>query len=992
MPALINTLASYVPKLITRRLAANPAAPTAPVAEAIPAAALFADIHGFTALTNRLAESSAAGAEELTYLLNVYFEEIIELFTVHGGDVVKFAGDALLALWPTGNTDEDLTSVTLRAAQCGLLVQSMLHNQQVADDVRLSLRLGIGSGNVFTAHVGGVYGRWELLVAGDPLIQMSTAGKRARPGQVVLSPRAWELTREQCLGKELPGGYFGLEDIQTPLPYYSDSPVTLLPKAEAALRAYIPGTVLTRLVAGQSDWLAEVRQITIIFVNLPEIDPGRPDALEQTQRIMSALQTTIYRFEGAIDKLSTDDKGTTLIAALGLPPLAHQDDPARGVRAALAIRAELQTLSVPNAIGVATGRAFCGSIGSRRRREYTMIGDAVNLAARLMQATPDDILCDAATYRAAQTYLKFSALPPITVKGRAGTVHVYRPLPAEKPVVRAKADMIGRAAEKVSVAHQLQILLRGRKGGAILIEGEAGIGKSRLMADILRQAETLQITGLVGRADAIEQTTPYFAWRAIFDQVLNLNPLAGHREQQERLLKMLAPAKKLLPLAPLLNPVLGLDIPDNDTTAPMDGETRAENLREILLQFLQASVNRSPKLIALEDAQWLDSASWALALAVSRRVEPLLLALVIRTGDAPLPAQYTTLVNAEDARSLALAPLSTDETLALVCQQLQVSALPPEVAGFIRQKGEGNPLFSQELARVLLDNGYIAVENGACRLTASSDELQRLQLPSTMQGIVTGRIDSLTPAEQLTLKAASVIGRVFPVRLLRHIYPIPADRPHLQQYLERLHTLGIIRPEASQPEGQVYRFEHNVVQEVAYNLMLVSQRQQLHAAIAGWYEQTYAGDLSSHYSVLAHHWGMAERIPKAVGYLEKAGAHALRAYANQEAVSFFSQAISLAQQPPQRKTRPIAVTRPGAKVQPPSSRLQVARWERQLAEAFYGLGDLTQSRRHFNRVLQIMNRPVPASAGKGNLLKETLTLLLNRIPGPQIWGRRLSFE
>src|SRR5262249_20956256 len=163
-----------------------------------------------------------------------------------------------------------------------------------------------------------------------------------------------------------------------------------------------------------------------IFVNLPGLDLHGPQALPQTQQLMQALQTDVYRYEGSINKLSVDEKGLTLVAALGLPPLTHEDDAIRGVQAAAAMQESLQDLGLCSGIGVTTGRVYCGEVGSPRRREYSLLGDVVNLAARLMVAASENILCDAATQRAAQARLRFEALPPISVKGKAESIPVYR--------------------------------------------------------------------------------------------------------------------------------------------------------------------------------------------------------------------------------------------------------------------------------------------------------------------------------------------------------------------------------------------------------------------------------------------------------------------------------------------------------------------------------------------------------------------------------------
>jgi class 3 adenylate cyclase len=184
------------------------------------------------------------------------------------------------------------------------------------------------------------------------------------------------------------------------------------------VQAYVPEVVGARLAAGQAEWLAELRRVTALFLNLLDADPAAADQLEPLQLVMATVQPILQRYEGNLRQVVVDDKGLTLIAVFGLPPLAHEDDAARATRAALAVQAALREVGVRCAIGLATGRAFCGAVGSEVHRQYDVIGEVMNLAARLMQAAPDTILCDAATHRAARSRLRFQDLPAISVKGK----------------------------------------------------------------------------------------------------------------------------------------------------------------------------------------------------------------------------------------------------------------------------------------------------------------------------------------------------------------------------------------------------------------------------------------------------------------------------------------------------------------------------------------------------------------------------------------------
>lgn len=867
MSSALDTLANYVPQLIMRRLARDPTPLTEPFAESFPAAVLFADITGFTALTDQLAKQTSTGAEELTYLLNVYFEEIIELFTVHGGDVVKFAGDAVLVVWPVGHTDDDLRTVALRAAQCGLLVQTMLHNQQITESVRLSFRVGISAGEVYTAHVGGVYGRWELLVAGDPLIQMGRAEHQADPGQVILSPDIWALVKENCTGSQLSTGYVALEDVQTPLAYHSAPSVTLIPKAEIALRAYIPGTVLTRLVVHQNEWMAELRRLTILFVNLPEIDYARPGALEQIQQVMCTLQKAVYRFEGSINKLSVDDKGATLVAALGLPPLSHEDDPLRGVRVALAMQAEIHQMGLSCSIGVASGQTFCGSIGSDRRREYTMIGAAVNLAARLMQAASNSILCDRATYLSAKKHIVFEKRPPMSFKGKSLPVKVYHPLWQEKSMVYSTTEMIGRVKERTFLADQLQMLLRTEQNKTLLFEGDAGIGKTRLVEDLLRQAELLHITTFIGEGDSVEPTTPYYAWRNIFDKLWGFSSLKNPADQEAFVHNLLGFSGRLKNIAPLLNVIPPFSLPENEITRQMSHNARAENRQELLLYLLQASFPTSPKVLILENAHWIDPASLALANSAAQYVDSLLMAIVSRPILELVPAEFTYLKNAPNSHTLTLSPLPPEEIDAFICRQLGVRKLSEAASMLISRKAEGNPFFSLELVYAFQEAELLKIVGGVCRLVPNVVAMKTLPLSDSARGIVISRIDRLSPAEQLTLKVAGTIGRSFSFETLCAVFPVESDKRHLQIYLETLQKLDFICADKEE-SGLFYSFKHPVYQEVAYHLMLASQRKKLHKTIARWYETTYPDTLEKYHEILAYHWGETTNAAKAAAYLE----------------------------------------------------------------------------------------------------------------------------
>jgi hypothetical protein len=523
---------------------------------------------------------------------------------------------------------------------------------------------------------------------------------------------------------------------------------------------------------------------------------------------------------------------------------------------------------------------------------------------------------------------------------------------------------VGRTAERDQLDEELRRLARsaGTRATVAVVEGEAGVGKSRLVDELAGRAREGGLTVAAGGGDAVEHSTPYYAWREVF---AGLAPVAAGDLQARRraVLDLLGPDPEARELAPLLDAVLALDQAETPGSAGLTAPGRAEETRELLVRLLRAALGGAPAVIVLDDAHWMDSASWALALAVSRRIAPLLLVLVTRpepelaARDDGSGSAAARLLRAPGTRRVRLGPLPPDDAEALVCQSLGVAAVPSAVASLVWQKAEGNPLFVQELAFALRDAGLVEVVDGACRLSPGVD-VGSLVLPDTVQGVITSRLDRLPPAQQLTLKVASTIGRVFAFRILRDVHPVRDSAARLADDLTALERASLTVLDEPEPE-LTYLFKHVVIQETAYHLMLVSQRRQLHRAIAEWYERSHDGDLELLAPLLAYHWRAAEVPAKAIDHLERAGAQALGSGAYQEAVRFFSGALEL-----DGSTRAVpagAKAGAGTAQAPDAPTIRRARWEHQLGDAYHGLGQLGPEREHLHAALALLNRRMPAS-------------------------------
>lgn len=416
-------LSAYVPALILERLAGRAAGLEDAELTTLCGALLYADISGFTALTERLTPQGPAGVERLVQRLNAYFDRLIDVLLEHGGDVLKFAGDTLIVLFP----DRDGGESVQHAAAAALAAQAALVDlRECAQGLVLTLKIAIAHGELSCALVGGERARWEVVVFGEPLEEASAAALYCAAGAVVLASSACaRVSARSCVGEVGPGTY----QLSAIAPTAPTGPRVAPPLQGAAARAawsLVPYAIRSRLAAGEDEWLADSRPLTVIFATLP----GHAEAvgLARFQALMCRLQQLIYEVEGSVNKISVDDKGLSLIAVLGMPPFAHADDPHRGLQLAQRMRALFEAEGLRPSIGVTTGPAFCGVIGSRRRREYSMIGDVVNLAARLMVASQGGLLCDQATHDCVLGCHDFDGPPlALRLKGKAELIPAWRP-------------------------------------------------------------------------------------------------------------------------------------------------------------------------------------------------------------------------------------------------------------------------------------------------------------------------------------------------------------------------------------------------------------------------------------------------------------------------------------------------------------------------------------------------------------------------------------
>jgi len=894
--------------------------------------------------------------------LNLVYDALIAHVHNYRGSVIGFAGDAMTC-WFSENKRQEaggseglptayhLLPSAARAVACALAMQNAMRAFP-----HLAIKIGIATGPARRFVVGDPQIRLIDTLAGKTIETMARAAELAQQGEIVLAPTTLNVIARSGATKQSPicsveiasdenrprndkiAPFTVIRELTIPV---DPTPWDKTPNEaleDEQLRPWILPALYERLCAGQEQFSLELRAATALFVQFQEMDYDDDEhAGQKLDAYIRHAQRIVNRYEGNIIQLTMGDKGSFFYAVFGAP-LAHDDDALHAVQAALelfppgiasrAVAKQSPTSDVESAsshksllamttrIGIAAGQMRVGAYGGAARRTYGAIGDATNLAARLMQAAPaGEIRCDDNVYRTASKRLAFEILPPIRVKGKASLIRVYRPTSGQPSAVSGqRSEIIGRRAEIAKIEQALDAVQRGATR-VLIIEGEAGIGKSRLVDELKRAVRERGLTGLLSNGQSIEQQTPYRAWRDVFTSYFGLDAVTDVNERRARV-ESLVP--QLIPehvqRLPVLNDVLGLDIPENELTQSLDANLRAQNVMLVLTALLRAWTNERPLVLVLEDAHWLDGLSWQLALYIIRALAlanaPLLFVFVNRPLDEKSAGQkvFAELRTMTETQSLTLAALAPEEIVALIANRLNVTpdALPAPLVELVQTRANGNPFFAEELVYNLRDTGIITQHES--RITLNADLAQSARtLPDTLHGLILSRIDRLPPERQFVIKVAAVIGRAFAFAPLHHVVNryVTMIEQSLQAHLAALMQADFTFLEALEPD-LTYLFKHIITQEAAYQTLLFAQRRELHRQVAEWYENQFkyeGGSMKDGQSILstssfmlpllAYHYRCAEDVEKERHYARLAGEAAARQYANDAAIGFLSRALDL---------------------------------------------------------------------------------------------------
>lgn len=771
------------------------------IRETVYGALMVADISGFTKLSEEYAAMGVEGIEEVSRHVNQYFSQLIHIIEYFGGDIMYFAGDAIFVLFNFSKQqfekgiNKAVGVATLNAIRCAFHVKNSPLGSYRDFGVRLSLHLAISAGQMSFFVVGKT--KRAYLLYGPPVQEIGQILPLSKTSDVVVTCSAWELLSEylQSIPNEQPVPLVSAltlpEDCGLKiLSVYDQSPTEPLKKVTAYsylysnLIPFVPLIVKDRIEANQIPLLGVLCTATVIFIS-PQIDVSNINAETQDKihQFYVLASNFIQRFEGTVRQFCIDDKGITFIAAFSIRPFVHEDDPFRSVTISLELYETLKELGVKTTFGIATGKVFCGKVGSEERHEFGILGDTVNLAARLCFSKQNEsILCDKNTYIATKDLFKFREHGILIFKGR-------NPAEAYIPIAFASGELLHspRSSRKYStrlIGREPELsMIQSCKAKTkqscqvFLLEGKPGEGKSALLDHILQTSG--HFVCVKASVLEINKSEELLIWKTIIEKLIMEYPKNSSLalDLQIRQNKFLQNVVNHSPIPSLINRSRSASIFER-TLNP-----------ESLLDLLKKLVSSRPTIIILDNCHWLDSTSWGIFDSLINTPLPLLFVLSYRP-DVSLESTIENLTK-NGAIHHVLPPLDPYSSERLLCAHWKVNLIPPIIVESIYLKSKGTPLFILELANYVLQTNQIILKDDKCQLASSN---LRLKFPDSLSQLIGSIISKLHPRLQTCCHVASVIGTTFSLQFLKQIYPLKVTLEELREMIQELVRHRILQP------------------------------------------------------------------------------------------------------------------------------------------------------------------------------------------------------
>lgn len=839
-----------------------------------PAVGMFLDLSGFSTMTDVLMQHGQHGAEVLAGLMHGVFDPLVASIFEYGGKIVGFAGDGIMALYPI---ESDAKSTALRALTSAYVIQKRFEEkptrQTVYGEFSIFAKIGLGSGSV----------SWGILCSpncdqatyyfrGTAVDESAHAEHHAKAGDILLTESIYELLQDKIEAFPF-ASRWSFHNFHVDLP--EPEPVSF-PQVDLDIaRHFMPEEVIADDIRG------EFRQVVNLFMRFPDLSDTQLDDL------MNKIFELRNKYGGLLSRMDFGDKGCNMLILWGAP-VAYGNDIGRALNFLLDLKA---AVDFPITAGVTYYISHAGYLGSSMYEDYTCYGWGVNLASRFMMNAPmGEVWVDDRIARRVSNWFEIEFLNSQSFKGFAAEQKVYV-LYSHKPTAEPtyQGELVGREAEFAQLASFLKPLWENKFAGLLLVSGDAGIGKGRLVHEVRssKEFEGKKMLWAVCQSDQIQRQSfnPLRSWLSRYFGVWLGQPLEGRKQSFDTKLDELVSATadpelalELERTSSILGALLDLYWPDS-LYEQLDPEGRYNNTFLALIALLKAESLRRPVILFLEDLQFIDRdtkdflARLKRAILAGTNSFPIAMIVSSRQQGASLEKGLI------DAR-IVLRGLSR-EALGHLIETLLGGLVAPELISLVMDRSEGNPYFAEQIIHYLQEENLI--ETGKVGWTPVKT-LDGDFLPGDVRAVLVAKLDQLARGVRESVQTASVWGRQFEVPLLVHML---RDDKHVFQNVVEAEKASIWGP----LDEVRYIFSHGLLRDAAYEMQMQARRRELHALAVDALEHLY-GKVKNRYAELAHHAKYAELGSKAQKYYILAGKAAADSYQNHQAIEYYKRALA----------------------------------------------------------------------------------------------------
>jgi class 3 adenylate cyclase/tetratricopeptide (TPR) repeat protein len=808
---------------------------------------VFVDISGFTSMSERLARQGRIGAEETTDVIATTLDGLQDLAGEYGGSLLKFGGDALLLFFKD-------VGHALRAADAARAMQLRIHKEGsfTTSAGQVTLRMSVGAHSDVFAFFRVGESHSEMIVAGPAVTGCAEMERIATAGQIVVSDQMAALLGKSDIGEGTGAGRLLRGGIPRP-----GSARTTRPR-RAAQNGLVPVALQQILESGEV--APEHRPVAVAFVRYSGFDSllqnqGITAATEELHELVADIQRAVDPRGVAFLASDVAADGGKVILTAGAPTVSGLDEE-------LMLLALREIVSKERHIGVhigaTSGHVFAGVIGTADRKTYTVMGDAVNLSARLAaKAEPGQILSVPDLIRSSRTTFALSTVPPFLVKGKKRPIEavvVGEVVGVRESGMAGELPLLGRRQE-IEILGALWKSAADGDGRVAVITGQPGLGKTRIVQELV---------GHVGGSRVIEAgcrlyqaATPYFPFRSLIRQALELEGLGETEANRVLTEKVTRLVPELLPWLPLIGQCADIEFEQTDQVRELDDQLLPVRTGEAVETLLTAFCD-TPSLLIIEDAHWMDESSRELLSRIASGIasRPWLLCVTGRDGASFPPSPGWT--------ALTLEPLSSSEAKALIEAATQDHPILPQDAAALAERAQGSPLFLIELLAALRRGDDVA------------------SMPGSVERLIHARIDRLIPADRDHLRRLSVLGLGFAAEHMATVLG--------KHRLSPGRVLARVADFVTVGDSGWIQFNHALIRDAAYEGLAYQTRRHLHSLVADSI-QADAINPDEEAEILSIHLFNASRWSEAERFSLKAAEEARAIYANREAATFYKRAI-----------------------------------------------------------------------------------------------------